>query len=244
MRRKSYGYFILLTSKSDKEEVAHGLDAGADDFLTKPVNAGELRARISAGARILGMERELTEKNRLIKSTLDELQVLYDSLDSDLIEAKKLQQSLVRERHRDFGPRGLPDAAIGGHVGGDLVGMFPTGPRARRTLRHRRLGSWHQLGADDRPARRLPVGGGARAEPCAEADARWPVPPARRPGRRDAEPADYVRDGDRALLHLPARRCGSRNGRVRSRRPAIRTRRCSAPTAGRVSSVRAACRWA
>ena len=84
MPRETYGYFILLTSKSDKTEVALGLDAGADDFLTKPVNAAELRARIAAGARILQMERELTEKNRLIKSTLDELQALYDSLDSDL----------------------------------------------------------------------------------------------------------------------------------------------------------------
>ncbi|WP_297769478.1 fused response regulator/phosphatase [uncultured Roseovarius sp.] len=126
MPRDAYGYFILLTSKSDKDEVALGLDAGADDFLTKPVNAAELRARIAAGARILQMERELTEKNRLIKSTLDELQSLYDSLDSDLIEAKKLQQSLVSERYRDFGPA---DVSLilqsAGHVGGDLVGMFP-----------------------------------------------------------------------------------------------------------------------
>lgn len=126
MERESYGYFILLTSKSEKNEIVHGLDAGADDFLTKPVNAAELRARITAGDRILRMERELTEKNRLVKSTLDELQTLYDSLDSDLIEAKKLQQSLVSDRHRDFG---FAEVSMllqsSGHVGGDLVGMFP-----------------------------------------------------------------------------------------------------------------------
>ena len=103
MPRDDYSYFILLTSKSEKEAVALGLDCGADDFLTKPVNPVELRARISAGARIIDMQRQLTEKNRLIRSTLHELQALYDALDSDLIEAKKLQQSLVRERHRDFG---------------------------------------------------------------------------------------------------------------------------------------------
>jgi sigma-B regulation protein RsbU (phosphoserine phosphatase) len=126
MARDSYGYFILLTSKSDKDEVALGLDAGADDFLTKPVNAAELRARIAAGARILQMERELTDKNRLITSTLDELQSLYDSLDSDLIEAKKLQQSLVSERYRDFGTAEVSLLLqSAGHVGGDLVGMFP-----------------------------------------------------------------------------------------------------------------------
>lgn len=126
MPRDTYGYFILLTSKSDKDEVALGLDAGADDFLTKPVNAAELRARIAAGARILQMERELTEKNRLITSTLDELQSLYDSLDSDLIEAKKLQQSLISERYRDFGTAEVSLLLqSAGHVGGDLVGMFP-----------------------------------------------------------------------------------------------------------------------
>ncbi|MEQ8901048.1 MAG: fused response regulator/phosphatase [Roseovarius sp.] len=126
MARDSYGYFILLTSKSDKDEVAIGLDAGADDFLTKPVNAAELRARIAAGARILQMERELTDKNRLITSTLGELQSLYDSLDSDLIEAKKLQQSLVSERYRDFGTAEVSLLLqSAGHVGGDLVGMFP-----------------------------------------------------------------------------------------------------------------------
>ena len=124
--REYYGYFILLTSKSEKAEVASGLDAGADDFLTKPVNAGELRARISAGERIVRMERELTTKNRLIEATLEELQALYDSVDKDLVEAKKLQDSLVAERFRDFG-RAQVSLLLrsSGHVGGDLVGMFP-----------------------------------------------------------------------------------------------------------------------
>lgn len=123
---QNYGYFILLTSKSAKDEIALGLDAGADDFLTKPVNPGELRARISAGDRILRMQRELANKNTLVKTTLAELQKVYDSLDSDLIEAKKLQQSLISERHQDFG---VADVSLllrpAGHVGGDLVGVFP-----------------------------------------------------------------------------------------------------------------------
>ncbi|MEM9496943.1 MAG: SpoIIE family protein phosphatase [Pseudomonadota bacterium] len=122
-----YGYFILVTSKSEKAEIAHGLDAVADDFLTKPVNMGELRARISAGDRIIRMQREVSEKNRLIKSTLDELQKLYDSLDNDLIEAKKLQQSLVRDRYRDLGAAEISlMLRSSGHVGGDLVGFFQT----------------------------------------------------------------------------------------------------------------------
>lgn len=128
--RDGYGYFVLLTSKSEKGEVAHGLDVGADDFLTKPVNADELHARLRAGERILGMQQELVEKNRLIGSTLSELQKLYDSLDRDLIEARKLQQTLVRDRHRDFG-RGTASILLrpSGHVGGDLVGFFEISPR-------------------------------------------------------------------------------------------------------------------
>jgi sigma-B regulation protein RsbU (phosphoserine phosphatase) len=124
--RDGYGYFILLTSKSEKAEIADGLDCGADDFLAKPVNSDELRARLRAGERILGMQAELMEKNRLVGSTLDELQKIYDSLDRDLIEARKLQQTLVRERFRDFGA-GEVSVLLrpSGHVGGDLVGFFP-----------------------------------------------------------------------------------------------------------------------
>jgi len=122
---EGYSCFILLTSKSDKTEVADGLDAGADDFLTKPINPDELRARMRAGERILGMQQELVEKNRLVRSTLDCLQAVYDSLDRDLIEARKVQQALVRDRHQDFG-RGAVSLLLrpSGHVGGDLVGWF------------------------------------------------------------------------------------------------------------------------
>jgi sigma-B regulation protein RsbU (phosphoserine phosphatase) len=98
LQADGYKYFILVTSKSEKDEIAAGLDAGADDFLTKPVSAPELRARVRAGERILQMQKELTENNRVISDTLSELQRLYEALDDDLIEAKKLQQSLIPER--------------------------------------------------------------------------------------------------------------------------------------------------
>ena len=125
---ESYGYFILLTSKSEKNDVAEGLDAGADDFLTKPVNGSELRARITAGERIIEMQRELKQKNRVIGETLDELQRLYDSLDNDLMEAKKLQQSLVPERFKEIEDSHLSLLLrSSGHVGGDLVGYYSVG---------------------------------------------------------------------------------------------------------------------
>ena len=116
--RDGYGYFVLLSSKSEKEAVADGLDGGADDFLTKPVNAGELRARLTAGERILGMQAELRRQNR-------DLSALYDALARDLDEARRLQQSLVPEQTVDLG---LAEVTFlmrpSGHVGGDLVGWF------------------------------------------------------------------------------------------------------------------------
>lgn len=126
LKTESYGYFILLTSNSAKAEVALGLNAGADDFLAKPVDPNELRARISAGERIVRMERELTERNRLIGSALAEIRSLYTALDRDLVEARRLQQSLIKERYRDFGPAQVSLLLRpSGHVGGDLVGFFP-----------------------------------------------------------------------------------------------------------------------
>ena len=123
-----YAYFILLTSKSEKNEVAEGLDAGADDFLTKPVSSDELRARISAGERILRMQRELSEKNRIVSETLGELQRVYDAIDKDLIQARKIQESLVPELTKDFGSSSVSLLLKPcGHIGGDLVGMFSPG---------------------------------------------------------------------------------------------------------------------
>lgn len=130
MERSGYGYFVLLTSKTDKTEVTEGLESGADDFLSKPVSGDELRARLSAGERILRMERELKEKNRMLTSTLTELQGLYDVIDRDLSEACKLQQSLVKERFRSFGNAQVSlMLRPSGHVGGDLVGFFPINAR-------------------------------------------------------------------------------------------------------------------
>ena len=125
LEREEYGYFILLTSKSDKNDIAHGLQMGADDFLIKPVNADELRARILAGERIQDMHHQLRLRNQQVNSALSELQVVQDSINRDLSEARKLQQSLVRDTFRDFGRAKVSLLCQpSGQVGGDLVGAF------------------------------------------------------------------------------------------------------------------------
>ncbi len=125
-----YSYFILLTSKSDKSEIALGLEAGADDFLTKPVDGNELLARIRAGERILDMHSRLTQQNRALGDALQEVERLNDALDKDLREARQLQQSLLPERHRVFDTCEISLLLqSSGYVGGDLVGFYPAGQR-------------------------------------------------------------------------------------------------------------------
>ncbi len=125
MERDSYGYFILLTSKSAKEEIAEGLSSGADDFLSKPVNPEELFGRLQAGGRIIKMEQSLQEKNKHISETLAKVQALNDEIRKDLLAAEKLQLSLIPEHHQklDTGDISILFKSCG-HVGGDLVGFF------------------------------------------------------------------------------------------------------------------------
>jgi two-component system chemotaxis response regulator CheY len=61
MEKSGYIYFIILTAKGEKEDVIHGLEAGADDFLTKPFNREELKYRTQIGERIIALERRILE---------------------------------------------------------------------------------------------------------------------------------------------------------------------------------------
>jgi sigma-B regulation protein RsbU (phosphoserine phosphatase) len=133
--RDGYAYILLLTSNSDGDALARGLEAGADDFLSKPFRAPELRARLTAGARVVAMQREVVEKNRLLTSALGEIRSLYSALDHDLEEARRLQQSLLQDRFRRFGN---VDVSVwlqaSGHVGGDMVGFFPVSSKVLGTF--------------------------------------------------------------------------------------------------------------
>jgi two-component system, cell cycle response regulator len=57
--RHPYVYIILLTGRNTKEDVVMGLEAGADDYLTKPFDPNELQVRLRAGARIVQLQEDL-----------------------------------------------------------------------------------------------------------------------------------------------------------------------------------------
>ena len=64
---RGYTYIILLTSIAEKDNVVKGLASGADDYLTKPFDPGELLARIGVGRRIIDLHRQIDAKNKLLE---------------------------------------------------------------------------------------------------------------------------------------------------------------------------------
>lgn len=109
--REDYTYVIMLTSKSETSDIVEGMEAGADDFVTKPFDRNELRVRVRAGARIVQLERGLAEHNRRMKA--------------DLNSAAELQKSLL--------PASPPDVAGVSfawtyrpcdELAGDILGVF------------------------------------------------------------------------------------------------------------------------
>jgi diguanylate cyclase (GGDEF)-like protein len=86
-----YIYLLLLTSRDQKQDVVEGIEAGADDYLIKPFDPQELRARIHAGERIIELEDRLVRAREALRelATHDSLTGLLNrraSLDSLLAE--------------------------------------------------------------------------------------------------------------------------------------------------------------
>src|SRR5437879_9110603 len=59
----TYTYVILLTALADKPHFIQGMEAGADDYLGKPLDAEELRARLLAASRVIALHRKLALQN-------------------------------------------------------------------------------------------------------------------------------------------------------------------------------------
>lgn len=98
-----YVYIIILTGKDAKDNIIEGLEAGADDYLTKPFNQSELIARLNTADRILELERSLLTANEKIKilSVTDPLTRCYnrgyltDHLSQEIKRARRYRSNLA-----------------------------------------------------------------------------------------------------------------------------------------------------
>lgn len=73
-------YIILLTAKHGVEEVVKGMEAGADDYLTKPYHRDELRVRVQVGARIVELQTKLSERVHELEDALEQVKQLQGIL--------------------------------------------------------------------------------------------------------------------------------------------------------------------
>ena len=84
-------YLVMLTARGDKADLVAGLDAGANDYLAKPFDPGELRARVSVGRRMVEMQDELKDRN-------EELFRWRCRMDHELKLAGQVQRNLLSTR--------------------------------------------------------------------------------------------------------------------------------------------------
>lgn len=135
-----YVYIIMLTSRDRRQDIVEGLEAGADDYMAKPVNFLELRARIQTGQRIVELEDKLLESNRKLKdlASRDNLTSLWNRSNAFLF----LEEEMARGR-RESRPvsvimidvdnfKRINDAR--GHLAGDIV-LIEIAKRLERGVR-------------------------------------------------------------------------------------------------------------
>lgn len=139
-RPTPYVYIIVLTSRDRQSDMVEGLDAGADDFLTKPCDAIELHARVRSGERVIALQENLLRAQAALKyqATHDQLTGLWNR--GMILEHLKREVSRAR---RKTAPVGVLMADIDhfkrindshGHRTGDTV-LREVGQRMRSVLR-------------------------------------------------------------------------------------------------------------
>ncbi len=104
-KREPYTYVLLLTARTDKQDVVEGMDAGADDYVTKPFEARELQVRLRAGRRILDLQADLVKAREALRE-----QATHDPL-TGLWNRYALLEALDRE-HSRAAREGTPLAVI------------------------------------------------------------------------------------------------------------------------------------
>jgi DNA-binding response OmpR family regulator len=80
MEHPTQPYLILLTAMSGKEDVVNGIEAGANDYLTKPFNREELRVRVGVGVQMLNLQRNLTDRVKELEEALSQVKQLQGML--------------------------------------------------------------------------------------------------------------------------------------------------------------------
>ena len=97
----AYTYLLLLTSKSQREDLIEGMESGADDYLTKPFDPHELRVRLRSGTRIIDLQRELLAAREELReqATKDFLTRLWNR--SSILDI--LQRELTRSSRENRG---------------------------------------------------------------------------------------------------------------------------------------------
>jgi two-component system cell cycle response regulator len=102
-KNRPYVYVLLLTARNEKRDLLRGLELGADDYLTKPFDSDELRARLLVGERILNLQDDLiTAREELrFRATHDVLTDLYNR--GTVMDALRNELSRQAREHRSFG---------------------------------------------------------------------------------------------------------------------------------------------
>ncbi len=80
MEKEHPPYLIMLTSKGRKEDIVAGLEAGADDYLAKPFDIGELQARVGVGIRMLEMQEKVAAQFWELRDALEHIKTLQGIL--------------------------------------------------------------------------------------------------------------------------------------------------------------------
>ena len=120
-----YVYVILCTGKDSKTDLIEGIRSGADDFLAKPANPDELRARLHAGERVIELEKKLAREKEALSEAYHSLSLAHEKIGSDLQAAAKLQKSLLP---RPGSQQGLQYDWLfrpTSQVAGDIFNVFP-----------------------------------------------------------------------------------------------------------------------
>lgn len=121
-----YVYLIMLTARSGKSDLIEGLSAGADDFLTKPLDVPVLRARLRVAERILTLQGQIADQNRSLRDSRQRLQEAYNQIQRDLASASRIQRQMLPPADRLVAPFRVESLFLpAAQVSGDSFNFFP-----------------------------------------------------------------------------------------------------------------------